>query len=178
MTNYISMLTYYNFEKYCQYWTLTSPHPLFRAARSPFEVRKAVVAARMLTGRYRTDQLARHWSKTNPLSLCQLPGCDGKTLGSLEHILLYCEALTETRSAMISHWQSFMSHRSYMFPLILELTNKEETFMQLLLDPSCLPSVLRANSSHSDILQSCFYLSRTWVYSHHLKRTNLQKTLM
>ena len=147
-------LKYFN----ANYMSLTSTHPLFRAARSPFEVRKAVVTARMLTGRYRTDQLARHWSKTNPQGLCELPGCDGQSLGSLEHILLYCKALTQTRSAMVCHWQLFMSHRSYMIPLILELTSKEETFMQLLLDPSCLPSVIKANSSHSDILQSCFYL--------------------
>ena len=165
-------LKYFN----CNYMSLSSPHPLFEAAKSPFEVRKAVVAAKMLSGRYRTDQLARHWSKTNSLGLCLLPGCTGQSKGSLEHILLYCNALVETRDSLMSHWYKFLSERPYLFPLILDLTRTEANFMQLLLDPSSIPSVISANTLHTDTLQSCFYLSRTWVYSHHRKRTSLQKT--
>ena len=165
-------LKYFN----SNYMSLTSPHPIFEAARSPFEVRKTIVVAKMLSGRYRTDQLVRHWSKTNPLGLCLLPGCDGKSLGTLEHILLYCQALKETRSHMMLHWFKFLSDRPYLFPLIVDLTSNESNFMQLLLDPSSIPSVKTANILQPDCLKSCFYLSRTWVYSHHQKRTSLQKT--
>ena len=73
------------------FMSLTTPHPMWASAKSPFEVRKAVVVARMLSGRYRSDQLARHWSKTNQSGLCQLPGCSGGEPGSLEHILLNCQ---------------------------------------------------------------------------------------
>ena len=148
-------LKYFN----CNYMSLSSPHPLFEAAKSPFEVRKVVVAARLLSGRYRTDHLARHRSKTNPLGLCLLPGCTGQSKGSLEHILLYCNALGETRASMMSHWYKFLSDRPYLFPLILDLTRTEATFMQLPLDPSCIPSVISANTLHADTMQSCFYLS-------------------
>ena len=165
-------LRYFN----SNFMSLTSPHPLFEAARSPFEVRKAIVVAKMLSGRYRTDQLARHWSKTNPMGLCLLPGCTGQSPGTLEHILLYCQALKGTRSDMMLHWDKFLSVRPYLFPLIVDLTSNESSFMQLLLDPSSIPSVKTTNNLHPDCLQCCFYLSRTWVYSHHQKRTSLQKT--
>ena len=43
------------------FMSLSAPHPMWSSARSPFEVRKAVVVARMMSGRYRTDHLTRHW---------------------------------------------------------------------------------------------------------------------
>ena len=46
------------------YYSLSSPHPLWTTAgSSPYEVKKAVVQARMLSGRYRTEMLRRHWSE-------------------------------------------------------------------------------------------------------------------
>ena len=80
------------------YLSLTSPHPLWVSAKSPYEVRKAVIVALMLSGRYRTDYLTRHWSKSNPSGHCLLPGCVGDQHGTLEHILLHCPALSEARS--------------------------------------------------------------------------------
>ena len=101
-TALLPSLKYFN----ANYMSLSSPHPLFEAANSPFEVRKAVVTARMLSGRYRTDRLARHWSKTNPSGLCLLPDCDGDSIGSLEH---YCQALKQTSTDMTRHWSKFIA---------------------------------------------------------------------
>ena len=72
------------------FMSLSSPHPLWTSAGSPYEVGKAVVASQMLSGRYRTDRLTRHWNKSNPDGLCRLPGCLDQE-GSLEHILLHCQ---------------------------------------------------------------------------------------
>ena len=58
------------------FMSLTTPHPIWTTANSPYEISKAVVSARMLSGRYRTDYLSRHWSKRNPSGHCTLPGCD------------------------------------------------------------------------------------------------------
>ena len=55
-------------------------------ANSPLEVSKAVVTARMLSGRYRTDKLMSRWSTSNPRGYCRLPCCEG----NLVYILLYC----------------------------------------------------------------------------------------
>ena len=72
-----------------KYMSLRYPHPLWLSAGSnPFECRKAVIAARMLSGRYPTDRLCRHWSQ-NKDGYCQLPACaPTKSPGSLEHLLL------------------------------------------------------------------------------------------
>ena len=159
-----------------KFMSLKSPHPIWTSAGSPFEVRKAVVAARMLSGRYRTDLLARHWSKTNPLGVCQLPGCDGQHEGNLEHLLLNCPALSDVRSKVIKLWCNFMVPRQYLFPIVAQHTlGNDELHVQFLLDPSCLPCVIAATRTNPDVLRNCFYLSRTWVFTLHVARTRLQK---
>ena len=157
------------------YMSLSSPHPMWACARSPFEVRKAVIVGRTLSGRYRTDHLARHWSTSNQAGVCQLPDCTGQEPGTLEHILLYCPALEIVRSGVIKLWADFMVPREYLFPVFSCLTFSEDSLMQLLLDPSCIPTVIAANQVNPDILPCCFYLSRTWVYSIHLRRSKLMK---
>ena len=137
----LSSLEYFN----PNYMSLTKPHPLFLAANSPFEVKKAVVVARMLSGRYRTDRLVRHWSKTNPMGLCKLPGCAGDKSGDLPHILLYCSALEDTRLHLSTLWCNFMLSRPYLFPIITNLISQERSLMQLLLDPSSTPPIISAN---------------------------------
>ena len=82
-----------------EYMSLSTPHPHWLHAGSPFEVRKAVIACRMLSGRYRTDRLSRHWTKDNPNGYCRLPGCHDQ-VGDLQHILLSCTALTESRTGI------------------------------------------------------------------------------
>ena len=77
--------------------SLTRPHPLWTFCGSnPFEIHKAVTQAKMLSGTYVTDKLSRHWSN-NPNGFCSIPGCTGNTLGSIEHLLLSCPALQESR---------------------------------------------------------------------------------
>ena len=161
---------------HASYMNLTTPHPLWSSAGSPYEVRKAVIAARMVSGRYRTDRLARHWSKSNPSGFCQLPACTGEQDGTLEHLLLHCPALSEARSRVIKLWSNYMVSHQYLFPVVSCLTLwSEQMHMQLLLDPSCIPAVIAANKSNSAILPGCLYLSRTWVYTIHLTRMKLKK---
>ena len=62
------------------FMSLSKPHPLWTTASSnPYEVNKAVVQARMLSGRYRTESLSRFWSN-NPNGYCLLPHCSGKSV--------------------------------------------------------------------------------------------------
>ena len=157
------------------FMSLSSPHPLWTTAKSPFEVRKAVITARMLSGRYRTDRLMRHWSRSNPEGLCRLPGCYGED-GTLPHILLHCPALAETRANGISLWSSFLVSRPWLLPVIAHHTlGTDALFLQFLLDPSVLPMVITSTRSHPDVLKCCFFLSRTWNFSIHLKREKIRK---
>ena len=79
------------------FMSLKSPHPLWiTAGSSPAKVVMATVQARMLSGRYRTDYLCRHWSK-NTLGFCLLSYSCSSTVGDLPHLLETCPALEQTR---------------------------------------------------------------------------------
>ena len=85
-----------------EFMSLRKPHPLWLACGSnPYEYHKAVITARMLSGRYPTDRLQRHWTQ-NKEGYCLLPTCaPTQSLGSLEHLLLYCPALQNTREKLL-----------------------------------------------------------------------------
>ena len=153
----------------------TNCYILYPFGRQLFEVTKAVISARMLSGPYRTDYLARHWSRANPEGLCQLPGCNGSQ-GDLQHILLHCPALVETRKKIILHWSNFLVSHPWLFPVVAHHTLVDDKeHIQFLLDPSALPMVILGAKSHPKMLQSCFYLARTWNFSVHLAREKIRK---
>ena len=157
------------------FMSLSSPHPMWTSAGSPFEVRKAVITARMLSGRYRTDRLMRHWSTSNPDGLCRLPTCEGQ-LGTLEHILLQCPALAAARADCIAHWSAFLVPRPWLFPIVSHHTlSGYELQLKFLMDPSALPMVIASTRDNPEVMRSCFYLSRTWNFTIHLKRERMRK---
>ena len=160
-----------------RFMSLSKPHPLWTHAGSPFEVRKAVIAARMLSGRYRTDLLSKHWVRDNPDGLCRLPGCSNQE-GNLHHILLSCPSLADSRAGMIRMWSNFMVSNPNLLSIVKEYTiTKDELFMQFLLDPSCLPLVISTSKNDPNILKNCLFLSRTWCFSAHLARSKLMRQL-
>ena len=137
------------------FMSLSSPHPIWTCANSPYEVSKAVVASRMLSGRYRTDRLSRHWTSDNPDGLCRLPGCTNQE-GNLTHILLYCPALSHSRANMIKLWSAFLVSRPFLLPVIKKYTIEEEHRLpQFLLDPSCLSLVISTEQTHPGTLKYC-----------------------
>ena len=80
------------------YMSLLAPHPLWLTARSSsYEVIKATVQAKMLSGRYRTEKLCSHWSN-NKSGYC-LSGCSSQ-VEDLSHILLDCPSLSKTRNTL------------------------------------------------------------------------------
>ena len=73
--------------------SLSEPHPLWYAAgSSPHEVNKSTILARMISGRYRTESLCRFWTE-NREGFCLANTCH-QVVGSLEHLLLDCPALS------------------------------------------------------------------------------------
>ena len=160
------------------FMSLSSPHPIWLSAGSPFEVRKAVVTARMLSGRYKTDRLCRHWTTSNPNGLCRLPGCVDSP-GDLLHILLHCPALSDARAKAICHWSAFMVPRPWLLPIVANYTLHCDDRLQLqfLLDPSCLPLVIASSQANPEVLNSCLYLARTWNFTIHLARERFVKLL-
>ena len=137
----------------------------------------------MISGRYVTDHRARHWSSSNPDGHCQL--ClltrHHATPGTLEHQLLKCPVLHDTRSKSISHWSQYLIDKPSLLPIVRHhtLTPGPEGVklqMELLLDPSTCPMVVQAvQVSGNGILTHLFYLTRTWCHSNHLKRRKMLK---
>ena len=167
--------------------SLSTPHPVWSMAESGFEVTKAITVATMLSGRFVTDYHARHWSRTNPEGLCQLclafpfPG-QATPLGTLEHMLLTCPALSGTRTKCLSLWREYTADKPYLLPIISHHTNSpgshgEKLRMQLLLDPSTCPLVISvAQSMGAGIISHLQYMPRTWCHSHYLRRRRILKT--
>ena len=162
-----------------QFMSLTKPHLLWRTCGSnPYEVHKAVTQARMLSGRYMTDKLSRHWTQ-NSLGLCSVPGCSGEDVGSLEHFLLECPALNIARShavALCNQVATESRELSEVLQLLLQGHSSNIIIVQFLLDCSTFPQVIRLTQIHGiNFISRLFYVTRTWCYAiHRCRMTKLE----
>ena len=74
-------------------------HPIWTSAASnSYECHKSTILARMVSGRYRTDYLARHWT-SNKNGFCLLDSCH-EVVGDLGHLLITCQGLSQVRDRM------------------------------------------------------------------------------
>ena len=158
-----------------QFMSLSSPHPIWTSCGPcPFESRKAVIASRMLSGKYLTDKLQRHWTQ-NREGLCLLPACTPPSEGSLEHILLHCTALAQTRARLHKLSRAVAKESALLFEIItsiLESDNVDLT-MQLILDSSVIPIVIKTTQSFGNHTRDrLLYLGHTWCYNIHRERMN------
>ena len=127
------------------FMSLTRPHPLFlTAGSSSYETTKATVQAKMLSGRYRTKRLCRHWS-LNKQVVCLLSTCSDLYISEdLPHILAKFRALESTRSRLMK----FTEKRVRNLPpeardLVTQYCNPTNLhFVHFLLDCSHYPAVI------------------------------------
>ena len=163
-------LTYFKPE----FMSLQKPHPLWTTSGSnPFEINKALVVAKLMSGRYRTDWLARHWSKDNKSGFCVL--CPGKNIvGSIEHLLVSCEALSEKRDALIKYWRQQTEDNFHLQTLFnSKLSSAESCLVQFVLDPSVVPEVIVGCQGKQFTLKEVFNLTKTFCYGLHRRRLQL-----
>ena len=158
-----------------EYMSLAHPHKIWTTCGSnPFEVHKAVVQARMLSGRYITDRLSRHW-RHNKTGICTIPGCTGLDIGSLEHYLLFCPALSQARSKVVSLMEK-VAAESDLIGNIFEkaFTNQTpEHTVQFILDCTSFPDIiLLEQSGNISLVSRIFHVCRTWCYTLHRSRMN------
>ena len=155
-----------------QYMYLTKPHPIWLTAGSnPYELSKAIQQARFLSGRYRSAELMKHWSKDKN-GFCLAPKCSNK-VENIEHILVHCLAYSECKRQLYGLWLS--TPNKVVLKLVLEaLSSETEYLVQFLLDCSVLPSVIKATQLHGpDLLHELFYLTRSWCFSVHKQRMKI-----
>ena len=129
--------------------------------------------ARMLSGRYRTEKLRRHWSD-NKEGHCLLPSCHLQC-EDLPHILLVCPSLQEARDRVKSLWIDHLKDMPDIGNIVTKhMSNNDHHAVQLIVDPSVIPEVIRLTQEQGDIvLNTLFYLTRTFCYSVHVSRLKL-----
>ena len=156
-----------------EFCSLAKPHPiLWTAGSNPYEVSKAIVQCRMLSGRYRTEILARHWSYNKSGHCLAFTYTDIKD--DLAHILLSCPAYTQSRVRLRKLWLSCkLPHIRQLLSTIL--IGPETDLIQFILDPSVHPQVILFSQNHSssDTLRVVFHLTRTWCFTMHRERAKL-----
>ena len=153
--------------------SLTHASPLWTSCDgSQHEVRKATVQARMVSGRYRTCWIRRHWSGDST-GACRVPGCTGDTPGTLLHLATgQCPGLATAVSAAVQHWKTFIASHPHLNPIIQEYSDAEpEVFLRFLLNPSTEPSVLALTQELGDFITTeLCHLTRSWLFLLHRER--------
>ena len=144
------------------------------AGCSPAKVAMATIQARMVSGRYRTEYLCRHWSK-NKEGICLLDkGC--QTIEDLPHILLLCPALHPTREKLIKFTLSYCDSIPHPLNAIILsfLTPTHPQFCQFLVDCSSIAEVISLVQLFGrDSLNHLFHVTRTWCYTLHRERLKM-----
>ena len=158
-----------------EFMSLCNPHPIWTSAgSSPFEIKKATIQARMLSGRYRTCWLRRYWSG-DPTGHCRVPGCSQQP-GTLQHIATgECPGLSAAAEKANAIWDSFLAHNPILTPIVQQYRNSSN-FLSFLLDPTTKCEVIALNQTqgkNESILEKLCYMTRTWLYCMYSKRLRL-----
>ena len=155
-----------------EYMSLTKTHPLWTTCSdNSFEVGKAVIVAKLLSGRYRTDKLLKHFSpgQDGTCSICQ-DNCEG----TVEHLLVECSSLSECRQqqfqALVEKHNISVTSKKIIGDFSVKPTSD---FVQLLLDCSVIPEVISANQNDQNILPELFKFARTWCFNMHMTRLKI-----
>ena len=157
--------------------SVTKPHLILSSAGSnPYEVSKSRVQCVMLSGRYKSENLRRHWS-TNKEGYCLAPSCH-KIVETLDHILLSCPSYFNRRQLLINLWAG-TRNLNMMYLLAVFQQSNIDNQMQFLLDPTAIPEVTYAVSLEGpELIQQLLYIFRTWCFSVHRDRFKLFSALI
>ena len=158
-----------------QFYSLSRPHPIWSSAGSnPYEVEKACCQAKMLSGRYRTCWLSRHWSGDSS-GYCTLPSCRlNPIFGTLPHILRDCEDLQPARLRVFSLWSDFLQDKPLLLPIVQKYKEDASKFVQFVVDCTVLPEVISLKQLQGKwVHDSLLYLTRTFCFSVHKARLKL-----
>ena len=154
-----------------QFMSLSAPHPLWSTCGSnSYEICKAIIQAKMLSGRYRTDQFVRHFTDND--GSCAT--CESNVPGDIVHFLLTCPAFKNTRDRLLQNLETNSDISDKVKTLIKNALQTTHTASQLLLDPSVLPSAISLKQTKEPlILPHLLKFSRSWCFSVHKTRMKL-----
>jgi len=123
--------------------SLLQPHPLWTTSQNnSYEVNKSITAARILSGRYRSDWHCRYWSPTNKEGFYLL--CPGDNIpGNIEHMLSSCPALQDKSNLMLKFWSKQTQESPQMRKLVdTMLSSPPSKCIQFVCKPSVINEVM------------------------------------
>ena len=138
-------------------------------------MRAATVQAKMMSGRYRSCWLRRHWSGES--GACRLPDC-GQVPGDVAHLLsAECPALQPYLATTLTHILAMLSPNKDLLSLFVNVVsdNDKESATSFFLDPSTNPRVIALvqQCGQGPVLEPLFRVSRAWIWSAHRARMRL-----
>ena len=150
-------------------------HPLWWTySSSSSAVRAATVMGKMLSGRYRSCWLRRHWTQES--GACRLPGC-GQSPGDVAHLLSgECTALQPFLANTLHHILTMLApYPRLLQPVWSALHRDREAVTAFFLDPSTDPDVIRLvqQCGMEPVLHTLFRVCRAWVWSAHRTRMRM-----
>ena len=129
--------------------------------------------ARILSGRYQSCWLRRHWDGGN--GACRLLDC-GHIPGDVPHIFSgSCPALSLVTEEAAKKLAIAVAPFPPIASLLTEVTARDtQGFTQFLLNPSTDPAAIQLHQAHGSwVWDKLFYLSRTWLFTLHRERYRL-----
>ena len=140
------------------------------AGSNSYEVSKAIIQAKMLSGQYRTEKFCRFWSN-NRSGVCLAPECDASTLESIHHVLISCPQYETVRNRLKTSIESIADqHAAAVIRSVLD-QDDHELLLQFLLDCSSTPVTIEASQTFGkSITGPIFHFTRTWCFSVHRER--------
>ena len=146
--------------------SLSKPHPMYEHAVTSYQVNKCVTVARLLSGRFRTRSLLRHFYPDKVSGLCEL--CF-EEYEDIPHIILpKCTILKDKVATLYTFAQDTLSNckaAAHIFENIVISGKDDNLKVQFLLDPSVIPQVITATQIDKCVLPELFKVTTTWCYS-------------
>ena len=128
----------------------------------------------MLSGRYRSCWLHRHWA--GETGACRLHGC-GQVPGDVAHLLSgECPALQPHLATTLSNIIAMLSPNKQLLSLMLNtILSEKDTSTTFILDPSTNPTVIALVQQYGQgpVLGPLFQVSRAWIWFAHRTRMRL-----
>ena len=160
--------------------SLIRPHPMiFSAGTYPAKVAMATVQMQMLSGRYRTDSLVRHW-RSDISGLCSLSSSCTSSLDDIPHLLQGCRALDSTRQRLLSFTEKYIHDNSLHEDISSVIRNfcnpASPSFCSFLLDCTSNPLVICLAQKYDrfPLYSNLFDITRTWIFVLHRERLKLR----
>ena len=156
-------------------------HPIYSSCMGdPYQTSKAIVQAKMVSGRYPIEKLAAKFKNANPTDadyICKV--CDSGQVETLIHALLHCKGTQAARNTAMVASKDKLKHSIYLSAKWENtFASTDHTITQFLLDPTSynlVPEMRVCLKDKSDVRQM-FYVTRLWCYSiNRARRTLLRK---